>query len=972
MNSEHEIINENNPESIDNFKKSKSKIHPKRFLKNLQQKFYHSQYSYLIFCFLVPIIIMYIAYIVKGIYPFGKSSPLVLDLNAQYVYFFEALRKFVYGEASLLYSFSRSLGGEFMGIVAYYMASPLTYIVALFPKERIQEAVLCLLLLKSGLSGLTFGFYLHKRTKKPKKLNVFIFSMLYALSAYAVVQQNNTMWIDALIWLPIFVYALENLITRRKFKLYVISLSVILISNYYIGYMVCIFAILYFFYYYFSKSKKEINPQGERLHFIRAGSRFAAFSILSAMISAFMLIAAYYSLGFGKSEFSNPDWSMSSNFNILDFLVKFLPGSYDTVEPAGLPFIYCGLLTVILLPIYFLAKKISSREKIASLALVAVFLLSFIISPIDLVWHGFSVPNWLNARYSFIFCFVILILTYKAFGNFKQTSQKVLIAIGAFIILLVACAEKFEFESFINSENKLPTFACVWFSVFFTVALIVLLCLKLKIKGKKTSKSISAVLTAMICLELVCNAGANFWQLHKDVVFTTYQSYNGNIKTFRPIVEQINEYDDGFYRAEKVYHRTKNDNMALGLKGITNSTSTLNSNAINFINSLGYTGRAHLTMYRGGTPFSDSLLGIKYVIDEKSSERFTSFYNNVSDIESEAYKVMQNPYALSLVYGVNKQIQELNLDEYDTFFERYNAIAAAMLGKDKDVEMFNPIHDVDIDSQRCDLTKNSSQAICETDANTTGSISFSYTAPYDGDYYFYPCVSYAKEITLYVNGDDMGHYMGKDTNHVIHIGNHTEGDIIKIKMEVPANTKITFHTKYSFLWHLNDAVYNDTMSALLDYPQFDIDSSSTDDHLFGKVSTPAGTQMMLSTIPYDEGWNVYVDGEKVETYETFDTLLAFDITDDTAREHSIEMKYMPSCYKLGALISIVGIVVFIMLCAADFVLKKTLLKNKTPAYNEDFWVLEDLEETESIEELQDSDTQASEENDSSDIDENNI
>ena len=270
-------------------------FHPKRFLKNLQGRLQSSQYLYLLFCFFVPVILMYGVYVVKGIYPFYNGSPLVLDLNAQYVSYFEALRDFALGERSILYSFARSLGGEFMGIVAYYAASPLTYITVLFPKDRIQEAVLTILLVKCGLSGATFGYYLHKKSRNPKKLIIFIFSLMYALTAYAVVQQQNTMWIDAVIWLPLLAYGMESLIYRKKYKLYVISLSVIMICNYYIGFMICIFAVLYFFYCYFSKSQAEINPYGEKLHFIKAGSRFAIFSILSAMISAFMLIAAYYS-----------------------------------------------------------------------------------------------------------------------------------------------------------------------------------------------------------------------------------------------------------------------------------------------------------------------------------------------------------------------------------------------------------------------------------------------------------------------------------------------------------------------------------------------------------------------------------------------------------------------------------------------------------------------------------------------------
>ena len=77
-------------------------------------RLFHSPDLYLALCFILPVVIMYLIYLSRQIHPFGDGSVLVLDLNGQYVYFFEALRNFVHGDASQLYSFSRALGGEFM------------------------------------------------------------------------------------------------------------------------------------------------------------------------------------------------------------------------------------------------------------------------------------------------------------------------------------------------------------------------------------------------------------------------------------------------------------------------------------------------------------------------------------------------------------------------------------------------------------------------------------------------------------------------------------------------------------------------------------------------------------------------------------------------------------------------------------------------------------------------------------------
>ena len=132
-----------------------------------------NEYGYLGFAFLIPVVLMFLLYVAMELHPFGDGSVLVLDLNAQYAFFYEALRAWVWGDGSLLYSFGRSLGGEFMGIYAYYIASPFSYIVALFPRDRMLEALLTIFLLKAGCCGATFGFYLHKTAAKKNKLSAW-------------------------------------------------------------------------------------------------------------------------------------------------------------------------------------------------------------------------------------------------------------------------------------------------------------------------------------------------------------------------------------------------------------------------------------------------------------------------------------------------------------------------------------------------------------------------------------------------------------------------------------------------------------------------------------------------------------------------------------------------------------------------------------------------------------------------------
>lgn len=106
---------------------------------------------------------MYAAYVIFRVYPFGDQSVLVLDLNGQYVYYFEALRDaFWSGDKSILYNWSRNLSGGFAGVIGYYLASPFTLIVMLLPRTMLLGSLMIMQLVKLGSAAVTFCYFMQK------------------------------------------------------------------------------------------------------------------------------------------------------------------------------------------------------------------------------------------------------------------------------------------------------------------------------------------------------------------------------------------------------------------------------------------------------------------------------------------------------------------------------------------------------------------------------------------------------------------------------------------------------------------------------------------------------------------------------------------------------------------------------------------------------------------------------------------
>ena len=919
-----------------------------------QNKFFSSvlalsrkPYSYLGLCFILPIAIMYLLYLVRGIHPFGNESVLVLDLNGQYVYFYEALREAVLGDKSLLYSFSRSLGGEFLGIYAYYIASPFSYIVCLFPKHRILEALLTIFLIKTGISGLTFGYYLHKNTRRPNKYVVLGFSVLYALSAYAIVHQHNSMWIDALMWLPLLSYFIEQMIKNGRYKLYIPLLALILMSNYYIGYMVCIYVVLYFFYYYLAHGDSEqINLCGEKYHFWRSLYRIAGSSLLAVGIAAVVLLGALYSLSFGKNTFSTPNWAFELRYDLADLFVKLLPGSFDTVRPEGLPFIYCGIFTLLMLPLYYLAKRITLREKLFSTLFIAVFVMSFIINPVDLAWHGFARPNWLNYRYSFMLIFFLLTLASKATRELREHSPKTLFAVGGILCSLIIVLQKFDYESFVLDgkygfeEGRIDPLRTVWLSIAMIVFLCAILNQLIKAKTPRARRNMALVLLMVICFEAFGNGVILMSSLDYDVVYSSYSSYNDYIGRVRPLADRVQNSDSSFYRMEKTTYRKTNDNMALGMRGISNSTSTLNKNTIKFLANMGYSSKSHLSRYLGGNPLSDSLLGIKYILAEKNINPNDSDYNESRAYEaallltskiydqSEHDTAYLNPKALSLAYAVDDALLDFRFSEMDeeenetvlyaSPFDRLNALVTAMVGAQETIEVFVPI---EISSTYTNGQKRNIAGHTHFTAYTGDDVAvytlYGINMPTDALLYFYAPSFYARETKLTVNDQPYGEFMTSDSDRIKAIGYHPAGSAVTVKLTLKSEN-LYLKNDENYFYYFDVQAYNEVMD-ILAKEQYQIESFS-ETHFDGSFTTSKQSTTVLTTIPYDKGWKIFVDGERVPLTKSLDALISFEI--EGSGTHRVEMAYSPRPVVLGSVISAVSLLTYGAIVITDMRIQK--------------------------------------------------
>ncbi|MCM1185510.1 MAG: YfhO family protein [Lachnospira sp.] len=365
-------------------------------------------------CFFAPVLLMALIWGEMGISYGGVLTPLTYDMEAQYMPFYASLRYILSGENSLLFSWSFFMGSNFLGAYALDLASPLSWLTVFWSLENMPDAIYVLTLLKIGLCGLSFAFFtrfgLSKEPERSCGIANVLFSCCYALMSYTVVYSWCLPWLEEVILLPLILLGIEKLLQGKKGFLYFISIAGVFICNYYISYMVGIFAAVYIL----CRVLSEITKENQKKMFW-ALFRFGTNTVLALGISLPLLLPALQNLIGNLEEKDTTPPSGAYAFSFWQLLQKLLPGQYDSLENWGLPSIYCGSIMALLAAAYFFLKKYSLREKLSYALMAAAPFAGFLWKEIDYAWHGFSYPNSAPYRYAFLVSTVILLLAWKTY-----------------------------------------------------------------------------------------------------------------------------------------------------------------------------------------------------------------------------------------------------------------------------------------------------------------------------------------------------------------------------------------------------------------------------------------------------------------------------------------------------------------------------------------------------------------------------
>ena len=830
----------------------------------------------LILSFAVPYIVVLLASYRLGIYPFGSHSYAISD-GKQYITDLVYMGRTLRGEESLLYSFYGG-GQNRWAYLAWEGFNPVLLLTWFTSIDTIYSCFTWITQINIALCGLTM-YILLAETEGPAFRNLF-FSTTYALMGFCAVYCFQYHFFIGPQVLPLMVLGLIQLIEGKKPWLYIISLFICIFLNFYFGFMLCVVSLLIMFGYLYAG-----NLENRR----RVIAHYFSSTVIAGLLAAFMWLPALkaFSGGGRFSQISGETYSLVPEFPFFQMFTKLFTGANSTDELLnGLPNLFCGVFVLALVVLFFAFGETSPRRKIAAGMILLFYLLSFYIPAINALMHGGAIPNGFNYRDSFVFSFLMICIASEQFRqktNMKHVAMAFLIILGAAALLF---SRKYDY---ITSRDVMIDFILLGLMgiLFFAYD-----------KAIIRRQVFAFFLFILVCTNLFGNYYLSVRKM-QDYELITEDAQNNNILT-GGLVEALQTVDTGLYRMEKDYSKSGigesgTNDVYYGYYGVNRWGSTTRTNIRKGYARLGFGWVHNLTWYTNTvTSPADTLLGLKYLISARNLAEEKEYEKLVSGIDQSIYK---NPYTLSFATLVNERTQKLSLGS--SVPENLNAIWQSMTGENR--EIFMTQEDLRFSYPQEQEWPNIGDNTNKEDAELVY-VEYSFTPKKDGIYYIFYNAVPASDDGLSVEASSC-------------FGACKAGEEVSGRMAFSTSVYNSIDQIQSYCSWLEVARVDNELvqeyAALLNNREIDFNMEKAE-HLTGSFCAEKG-QRILFTLPWDEGWTCYIDGEEVPIDKTWDLFMSVEAPEG---HHTYEMKFFPAWMDYGLVISgiaLVGLVVFMIL-----------------------------------------------------------
>jgi uncharacterized membrane protein YfhO len=510
---------------------------------------------------------------------------------------------------------------------------------------------------------------------------------------------------------------------------------------------------------------------------------------------------------------------------------------------------------------------------------------SFNTTTLNYIWHGlhdqYGIPN----RFSFLYIFVLVDI-----ANLMMLYLDKIKPLRVFFALLVSLAAV-AVCYILDIADTSTLSAVVTLLLIFAYGLIFLLrsCEYIK------ERAFNTMIFLVLGVEMLFSAAYGF--SHNG--YSDYDGYYHDSPDMQAAYDETEAWADdesGFYRTELMDSTVLDEATWYNMRSVGTFCSTVLGDVVTTMGKLGFYTGANEFLYMGSTPFTNSLLNVKYLFRREND--LNNFDFDFIGTSNNIY-IYENPYPLSIGFAVNDNVKDWDSSGTERM-SMQNALAYDMTGINGLFTMVYP--EITGESNSGDLSIN--QNIITFTPNTSGVVTHTETFTVDsaGDYYLNCRGNYITKIRFYVNGVEMAY--DRYQIQIFHIGELETGDVVTVEYVYDSAPTETTTASLSVAKYDSQA-YGYIYRALSSHMLTDVTYS--DGYVTGTIDMPAASTLFTS-IPYDEGWTVKVDGVE---YEYYKVLGGFIGVDTGIGEHTVEFTYTPKGFKAGLYISLISLFVMI-------------------------------------------------------------
>lgn len=845
------------------------------------------------------IIAMLVVLYLKKYWPFGEASLISGDFIPQGWAYAVTLKEKIMTGNSPFYTWGAGYGTNYYSNLAFYM-NPLMILFALVPSDIVLQTSTVTYILTLVLCNISMLYFLTHRpehTLQQNDLSNMLFSLSFSLCMYIVSNTVNWNFLITAVCFPIILLGLENYVSGKGFRLYVISLAIAFFSNYYYTGLFCLFIVLY----YLTLNFKNIKD------FLLRSCKILALSIAAIGVSGVVIVPVAVQLlsqEYSVSGYEGGFW-FTNYFDIIQNYFAFNKAIEigTTAESYGEVNLYYGLLPLMLTTMYFFNSQIPLKQRIKKLCVWMIYMLAFNLNLLNYVMHMFHYPSWFPNRFSLFFTLYCIILAYEGFTIMiqKEKGSNIFrsLTVGLFwTIMVVLCL--------IFAEEAVYQFVYYYSIIIFLIYMVILMFLPY------WKKIIPKVLAVIGCIEIVlCFSYAIIFRnvnVSIDVSGKKLDEYGTMIEAY------AGERNSGFSRilsARDVFGET-NSGMLLHYPSPTIFSSSINNTGY-FLSDIGVFCGGNNFQNFTYTPAAMSMLNIEYiyfdtcVLNRHDSERLFTMKNNIYDnyplvYEKDTVTMYKNPTVLSLGYMIQEDVS-FQYDSMD-IVDSINKWVTTVSGTD-DVLRIVELEASDLEAVNCQAVLMGSDLMVSHILTEDSLYGMDFSVPgnlmaLDMDTYDETSDSY---IMLTYTAEESGEYYIQIGDYLCSSGHMEQGEEFCVMRKFkPENlTEPIYESKVRIAYFDEDKWLE--AYEVLKQEQLQVEAYS-DNRVEGTISVnEAG--IMFTSIPYDSSWQVYVDGESDVIKPLYDnTFIGIELEPGT---HTIQFVYRQKGLWIGILITVLSL-----------------------------------------------------------------